>query len=398
MELRIPTLEQLRTVYDRDLRASFPAAELKPLRNIEEMWAGGQYRPWCLFDGDDIAGEAFLWLGHPGWALLDYLCVASDRRNGGLGSVILEKLREAEGDTVIFGESEIPDYAPDPAMAERRLGFYARSGARTAGYDTEMFGVPYKTLYWAAGDVDEAALSYAEVKMLATGNPYIKEKMDLDIAVSRLRLLQSDYLSRKYELEDKVAKHYPVMIEHTKETVRGLKADMDLLRQHQSEDFPGMEIEGVLFKERAAAGAAIVELCKRAKDSNEREIGTYKGFKMLLSFDTFDRHFKLNCKGTMSHVTELGADALGNMTRIENTLKGVADRAEANEEKLQELRRQMENAKEEIGRPFKQEQELKEKTERLTAVNALLNLGDATPEAVDTTPEETQEKTQEIQR
>lgn len=247
-------------------------------------------------------------------------------------------------------------------------------------------------------DVDEAALSYAEVKMLATGNPYIKEKMDLDIAVSRLRLLQSDYLSRKYELEDKVAKHYPVMIEHTKETVRGLKADMDLLRQHQSEDFPGMEIEGVLFKERAAAGAAIVELCKRAKDSNEREIGTYKGFKMLLSFDTFDRHFKLNCKGTMSHVTELGADALGNMTRIENTLKGVADRAEANEEKLQELRRQMENAKEEIGRPFKQEQELKEKTERLTAVNALLNLGDATPEAVDTTPEETQEKTQEIQR
>ena len=94
-------------------------------------------------------------------------------------------------------------------------------------------------------DVDEAALSYAEVKMLATGNPYIKEKMDLDIAVSRLRLLQSDYLSRKYELEDKVAKHYPVMIEHTKETVRGLKADMELLRQHQSEDFPGMEIRCV---------------------------------------------------------------------------------------------------------------------------------------------------------
>ena len=108
MELRIPTLEQLRTVYDRDLRASFPAAELKPLRNIEEMWAAGRYRPWCLFDGDDIAGEAFLWLGYPGWALLDYLCVASDRRNGGLGSVILEKLRETEGDTVIFGESEIP--------------------------------------------------------------------------------------------------------------------------------------------------------------------------------------------------------------------------------------------------------------------------------------------------
>ena len=108
--------------------------------------------------GDDIAGEAFLWLGHPGWALLDYLCVAADRRNGGLGSVILEKLREAERGNVIFGESEIPCYAPDPAMAERRLGFYARNGARTAGYDTEMFGVPYKTLYWAEGKVDESAL------------------------------------------------------------------------------------------------------------------------------------------------------------------------------------------------------------------------------------------------
>ena len=158
MELRIPTLEQLRMVYDRDLRTSFPSAELKPLKNIEEMWADGQYRPWCLFDGNDIAGEAFLWLGHPGWALLDHLCVASHRRNGGLGSVILEKLREPERGTVIFGESEIPSYAPDPAMAERRLGFYARSGARTAAYETEMFGVPYKTLYWAEGDVDENAL------------------------------------------------------------------------------------------------------------------------------------------------------------------------------------------------------------------------------------------------
>ena len=130
MELRIPTLEQLRTVYDRDLRASFPAAELKPLRNIEEMWADGQYRPWCLFDGDDIAGEAFLWLGHPGWALLDYLCVAADRRNGGLGSVILEKLRETEGDTVIFGESEIPG---TPRIPPWRSGGWASMPATAPG-------------------------------------------------------------------------------------------------------------------------------------------------------------------------------------------------------------------------------------------------------------------------
>ena len=158
MEMRLPSLEQLRTIYDRDLKAAFPAAELKPLKDMEKMWAEGWYRPWCLFDGDDIVGECFLWLGHPGWALLDYLCVASDCRNGGLGSAILGKLREREEGTVVFGESEAPEHAPDPAMAERRLGFYARNGLRTAGYDTEMFGIHYKTLYLAAGEVDEKAL------------------------------------------------------------------------------------------------------------------------------------------------------------------------------------------------------------------------------------------------
>ena len=158
MELRIPTPEQLRRVYDRDILASFPAAELKPLKNMERMWQEGWYRPLCLFDGDDIVGEAFLWLGHPGWALLDYLCVSPARRNDGLGSVILQTLRRQERDTVIFGESEAPEDAPDVEMAKRRLGFYARNGLRTAGYDTEMFGVHYKTLYLAAGAVDEAAL------------------------------------------------------------------------------------------------------------------------------------------------------------------------------------------------------------------------------------------------
>lgn len=158
MELRIPSLEQLRTVYDRDLREAFPAAELKPLRNIEQMWAEGWYRPWCLFDGDNIVGEAFLWLGHPGWALLDYLCVSPGCRNSGLGSVILQKLREAEADSIIFGESEEPADAPNPAMAERRLGFYARNGLRTAGYDTEVFGVHYKTLYLAGAKVDDREL------------------------------------------------------------------------------------------------------------------------------------------------------------------------------------------------------------------------------------------------
>lgn len=158
MELRIPSPEQLRTVYDVDLREAFPAAELKPLENIERMWRDGWYRPWCLFDGDDIVGECFLWLGHPGWALLDYLCVPARHRNAGLGAVMLQKLREREQGTVIFCESEAPEDAPDPIMAKRRLGFYIRGGMRTAGYDTEMFGVHYKTLYLAEEPLDEAAL------------------------------------------------------------------------------------------------------------------------------------------------------------------------------------------------------------------------------------------------
>lgn len=158
MELRMPTAAQLKTVYETDLKASFPPAELKPLRAIEEMWAEGWYRPWCLFEGDHIVGEAFLWLGHPGWSLLDYLCVSPSHRNAGFGAVLLEKLRGKEAGSVILAESEAPVHAPDEAMAARRLGFYARNNAQTAGYDTEMFGVHYKTLYWADGPVDDETL------------------------------------------------------------------------------------------------------------------------------------------------------------------------------------------------------------------------------------------------
>ena len=158
MELRIPTAEQLQTVYDIDMKAAFPAAELKPLSAIRRMWREGRYKPYCLFDGDDIVGECFLWLGHPGWALLDYLCVSPKARNVGLGALILAKLREVEPGTVIFGEAEAPEHAPDPAMAKRRLGFYARNGLRTAGYDMEVFGVHYKTLYLADRQVAEETL------------------------------------------------------------------------------------------------------------------------------------------------------------------------------------------------------------------------------------------------
>ena len=158
MELKLPTPEQLETVYEADLKVSFPAAELKPLRIIQKMVEDGYYRPWCLFDGKEIVGECFLWLGAPSWALLDYLCVSPRFRNGGVGARMLAEMLAAEPDTVILGESEVPEYAPDPDMARRRLGFYARNHARIAGYDTEMFGVPYKTLYWADGPIPDQQL------------------------------------------------------------------------------------------------------------------------------------------------------------------------------------------------------------------------------------------------
>ncbi len=158
MELRIPTGEQLAQAYERDLQPSFPPAELKPLRNIERMWREGRYRPWCLFDGEELIGESFLWLGHDGWGLLDYLCVSPARRNGGLGAQMLALLRRAEPGMTIFGATESPAHARDPALARRRMNFYSRCGARTAGYDTDVFGVHYKTLYLADRDLPDGLL------------------------------------------------------------------------------------------------------------------------------------------------------------------------------------------------------------------------------------------------
>ena len=160
MKLKIPTIEQLRELYRTDMKESFPPAELKPLSAIERMWQEGRYQPYCLYDGDgaEPIGLGFLWLGHPGWALLDYLCVTASRRNDGLGGEILRLLHEMEPGTVIFGEAEAPVHAPDPAMAERRLGFYERNGMRLAEYDSEVFGVHYKTFYFADRVVNEEEL------------------------------------------------------------------------------------------------------------------------------------------------------------------------------------------------------------------------------------------------
>lgn len=161
MELRLPNPTQLRQIYETDMKEAFPPAELKPLSAIEQMWQEGKYKPWCLFDGDCMVGLGFLWMGRPGWALLDYLCVTPERRNDGLGGTILKLLQGVEPGAVIFGEAEEPSHAPDPAMAERRLGFYLRNGLRMAGYDTDVFGVHYKTLYLADREVSDEELMEA---------------------------------------------------------------------------------------------------------------------------------------------------------------------------------------------------------------------------------------------
>ena len=182
-ELRLPAPEQVALVYERDMRPAFPPAELKPLANIQAMCRDGCYRPWCLFDGEEIIGECFLWLGRLGWALLDYLCVAADRRNSGAGARMLAELRRVEPDTVILCESEAPEHAPDPAMARRRLGFYARNGLRTAGYDTDIFGVHYKTLYLAAGPVTDEDL--IRENRFIYRNRFPKEKYDRYVRIPR---------------------------------------------------------------------------------------------------------------------------------------------------------------------------------------------------------------------
>lgn len=158
MELKIPTREEFRAFYQTDLTEAFPEEELKPLSAMEFLWDKGVYRPWCLYEDEKIIGCVFVWQDEPGWVLLDYLCITAQKRGGGLGSELIAWVREKERGNVLFGEAEIVKYAPDSAMAQRRLGFYERNGAKRAAYDTALFAVPFHTLYWAEAEVDEEEL------------------------------------------------------------------------------------------------------------------------------------------------------------------------------------------------------------------------------------------------
>ena len=247
----------------------------------------------------------------------------------------------------------------------------------------------------SAEDVDEVALSFAEVKMLATGDARFKEKMDLDIQVSKLRVLKQSYLSEHYDLEDRVLKYYPQTIKEYEERIAGYENDAALAEQHkpQGEDkFCPMTLKGVTYTEKADAGEMLLAICKDYPMSAATEIGSYRGFRIEIYYDTVNAHYCMNLCGKAKHKVDLGSDALGNLTRIENELSKLPARLEAAKTKKAETIAQLEIAKEEIKKPFAFEDELKEKTERLNALNIELNLNEKDTSVMDTEPEQAEEQ------
>lgn len=232
-----------------------------------------------------------------------------------------------------------------------------------------------------AEDIDDTALSYAEIKMLATGNPYIKEKMDMDIQVNKLKMLKSYYLSQKYDLEDKIIKFYPQEIALQTARIKGLKADLEIQKTHPKEidgKFVGMTIQGTEYKDKAEAGKAIIEFCKTKTNADTEILGEYRGFKMEIEFNQYERVYVVTLRGNSSYHVTLGTDIHGNITRLDNAIDGIESRLNKAEEQLANTQAQLETAKVEVEKPFAQEDELQQKMARLTELNALLdmNLGD----------------------
>ena len=235
-------------------------------------------------------------------------------------------------------------------------------------------------------DIDETALSYAEIKALCTGNPYIKEKMDLDIDVQRLKLLKANHLSQRYALEDQIIKYLPQKIVSLEQRMEGYTADMKRAAEntHPNEDgFSPMEVEGVVYTKKKAAGSAILAACKAMTSPDPVPLGQYRGFAMELSFESFSKEFRITLKGALTHTTSLGTDIFGNILRLDNLLGGMEERLIACREQLENVNVQLANAKQEVEKPFPQEDELKTKSARLDELNILLNMDKRESEIVD---------------
>ena len=236
-------------------------------------------------------------------------------------------------------------------------------------------------------DVDETALSFAEIKALCAGDPRIKERMDLDVDVSRLKLLKADHQSKQYRLEDQLLKTFPEEIEKNKGFIAGLETDMKTLAEHPhpEDGFAGMEVRGDTLTDKENAGAALLDACKEVKGADPVPVGSYRGFAMSVSFDAFRQEYMLLLKGQMTHRATLGTDPRGNLTRIDNALSQMPQRLEAVKNQLDNLYQQQAAAKAEVGKPFPQEQELRDKSARLAELDVLLNMdgrGRPAPEAV----------------
>ena len=243
----------------------------------------------------------------------------------------------------------------------------------------------------SAEDIDETALSYAEIKMLATGNPYIKEKMDLDIQVQKLKMLKSNFLSEKYGLEDKVIKFYPQQIAYLKSRVEGLTKDVETAKLHPKpidEQPLGMTVSGVSYSEKAEAGQAIINACKSMNSPDAIPLGEYRGFQMELYFDTVQRNYVVKLKGETSRDVPLGDDSHGNIVRIDNGIERFEEALADTKNSLENTEKQFETAKQEIEKPFAKEEELRAKTARLDELNILLNMDKKENEIVGGEPDE----------
>ena len=249
----------------------------------------------------------------------------------------------------------------------------------------------------SAEDVDEQALSYAEIKALASGNPMIKEKMDLDIEVSKLKLLKANHLSQKYALEDAISKGFPKQIAETQARIAGYGADIATVKEntHPNEDgFSPLALAGVTYADKKEAGAALLTMCQTMLSPEATQIGSYRGLTLELAFDTFAREYRLTMIGQLRHTVTLGTDVFGNLQRMDNALEGLPIKEQTCREQLSNLQTQLETAKAEVQKPFPREAELNTKTARLEELNTLLNLDHKEPEIVDAEPDEDQRPTE----
>ena len=225
----------------------------------------------------------------------------------------------------------------------------------------------------SAEDIDEVTLSYAEIKALASGNPKIKEKMDLDIQVNRLKLAKANYLSEKYDLEDKIIKYYPMKIASIKEKINDYQKDLEITSP--VEEFSGMTLQNHFYLEKETAGKALLILCEKDKSADQKIIGEYRGFELHLSYDQFHSYHQLTLKKNGTYMVELGNDVFGNITRIDNQINSISKKLDTEKALHVTVEQQFQNAKEEAVRPFDKEQELQEKSTRLAELNKELDIG-----------------------